>query len=204
MVLGGNGISCAYSSTKRPIFKRGDEMSDFILDGRTFQILEILQKKTFCTLEEIAKLLGVSTRTVRNDINQLNQDLTSVALITNERGKGYRLVIKENEVFHNLLNRRNTEDEKLDTSKQRIAFIIDRLINSEETYTLDDLAFEMHIGRTTLINELKKASVSLGTYNLIIQGKQNKGMKLIGEELDIRFFILDNMFDSLFGNYPIN
>jgi len=179
-------------------------MSDFILDERTVQILEILQKKTYCSLEEIAKLLGVSTRTVRNDINQLNQDLTSVALITNERGKGYRLVINEKEVFHNLLNRRNTEDEKLDTSKQRIAFIIDRLINSEETYTLDDLAFEMHIGRTTLINELKKASVSLGTYNLIIQGKQNKGMKLIGEELDIRFFILDNMFDSLFGNYPIN
>lgn len=204
MVPGGNGISCAYSSIKWPIFERGDEMSDFILDERTVQILEILQKKTYCSLEEIAKLLGVSSRTVRNDINQLNQDFTSVAIITNERGKGYRLEIKENEVFHNLLNRRNTEAEKLDTSKQRIAFIIDRLINSEETYTLDDLAYEMHIGRTTLINELKKASVSLGTYNLVIQGKQNKGMKLIGEELDIRFFILDNMFDSLFGNYPID
>ncbi|MEK3993101.1 BglG family transcription antiterminator [Robertmurraya sp. FSL R5-0851] len=179
-------------------------MSEFKLDERKVQIIEVLQKKTSCSLEEIAQLVGVSPRTIRNDINQLNKDLIDLALITNERGKGYRLDIKENDPFHNLINRRSSENENLDTSKQRIAFIINCLINSEETYTLDDLAYEMHLGRTTIINELKKASVSLGTYNLVIQGKQNKGMQLIGEEHDKRFFILDNMFDLLYGNYPID
>ncbi len=64
----------------------------------------------------------------------------------------------------------------LDSPKSRLAFIIERLMNSDKTYTLDDLAFEMHLGRTTLINELKRSSVSLEAYNLTISGRQNKGM----------------------------
>ena len=92
----------------------------------------------------------------------------------------------------------------LDSPKSRLAFIIERLMNSDKTYTLDDLTFEMHLGRTTLINGLKRSSVSLEAYNLTIRGRQNKGMCLSGKEIDLRFFIIDNLYDLLYDDYPID
>ncbi|WP_018665378.1 PRD domain-containing protein [Heyndrickxia acidiproducens] len=41
--------------------------------------------------------------------------------------------------------------------------------------------------------------MSLNSYNLAIQGKPNKGMYLSGTELDLRFFILDNLYDFLYS-----
>lgn len=184
--------------------KRGDEMSDRIIDEKVAQIVAIAQTKTYHSLDEIAEAMGVSTRSVRNYIKQLNEDLAGIATLINARGKGYRLDIFDKQAFELLLEKNLTEDDSLNSQKGRIAFIIQRLINSEETYTLDDLASEMHLGRTTLVNELKKAAVSLETYGLIIKGKQNRGMELCGKELDLRFYILDNIYDVLYRDYPLD
>ncbi len=69
---------------------------------------------------------------------------------------------------------------------------------------MDDLASEMHIGRTTLVNVIKKAAMTLETYSLTIQGKPNRGMQLNGRELDLRFYIIDNLYDVLYGGYPLD
>lgn len=92
----------------------------------------------------------------------------------------------------------------MDSSKRRIAYIIERLINNEVIITLDELAYEMNISRTTLVNELKKASVSLEAYNLKIHGKPNTGISLDGVELDIRFFIINNVFEMIYRSYPLD
>lgn len=179
-------------------------MSDLTIDEKVFKIVEITRKKSYSSLEYLAESLGVSSRSIRNYIKQVNRDLAGVASINNEKGKGYRLNLMDEQSFQQLLDKNYSEKELLDSPKRRIAFIIDRLINSEEAYTLDDLAFEMNIGRTTLVNELKKASISLETYNLTIQGKQNHGMSLSGRELDLRLFVLDNIYDVLYKSYPLD
>jgi lichenan operon transcriptional antiterminator len=179
-------------------------MSDLTIDERTTKIIAIARTKSYFSLEELAEDMGVSTRSVRNYLKQINDDLKGIASITNERGKGYRLNIVDKQAFESLLENSGLEDDLLNSQKGRIAFIIDKLINSEETYTLDDLASEMHIGRTTLVNEIKKAAVSLETYKLIIEGKPNRGMELKGKELDLRFYILDNIYDVLYGDYPLD
>ncbi|MED3822633.1 PRD domain-containing protein [Priestia flexa] len=182
--------------------ERGDEMPDRIIDERSVVIIALAQTKTYFSLDELAEELGVSTRSIRNYIKQLNDDLVGIARIISERGKGYRLDIIDKQAFESLPE--NSESDLLNSQKGRIAFIIERLINGEETYTLDDLASEMHIGRTTLVNEIKKAAVTLETYSLTIQGKPNRGMELSGRELDLRFYILDNIYDVLYGEYPLD
>ncbi|KKI92373.1 transcriptional antiterminator BglG [Bacillus sp. SA1-12] len=179
-------------------------MSDLLMDEKVFKIVEIAHKQPYCSLDYFAESLGVSTRTIRNYIKQINDDLTDVAALVKEKGKGYRLDIVDEQMFQLLIEKNRSENDLLDTPKRRIAFIIERLISSEEVYTLDDLAYEMNIGRTTLVNELKKASVSFETYNLKVQGKQNMGMTLSGKELDLRLFILDNIFDVLYKSYPLD
>jgi lichenan operon transcriptional antiterminator len=179
-------------------------MSDLRIGDRGFQILEIAQKKPYFSLEYLADVIGVSTRTIRNDLKELNNDLDEVASIVNEKGKGYRLVVSDKLLFDKLMEESHSQKGYADSPKRRIAFIMDRLLNSAKTYTLDEMAFEMNIGRTTLVNELKKAAVSLETYKLEISGKQNTGIKLFGEELDIRFFIIDNIYDFFYDTYPLD
>ncbi|MCM3693742.1 BglG family transcription antiterminator [Neobacillus niacini] len=179
-------------------------MSDITVDERTTKIIAIARAKNYFSLEELAEDMEVSTRSIRNYLKQINDDLIGIASITNERGKGYRLNIVDKQAFESLLENNSQVEDLLNSQKGRIAFIIDKLINSEETYTLDDLSSEMHIGRTTLVNEIKKAAVSLETYKLIIEGKPNRGMELKGKELDLRFYILDNIYDVLYGDYPLD
>lgn len=177
-------------------------MSDLMMDERVVQIIEIVKKKTYCSLEYLAETMGVSTRTIRNYIKQLNSDLNGIASLVNEKGKGYCLLIEDEQLFEDLLAKVKIHQQ--DSPQSRIAFIIDRLVNSDENNTLDELAFNMNIGRTTLVNELKKAAVALETYNLSIRGKPNRGMYLSGKELDLRFFILDNVYDYLYSDYPLD
>ncbi|WHY86538.1 BglG family transcription antiterminator [Neobacillus novalis] len=179
-------------------------MSDLIMDNRVVQIIELTEKKTYCSLDYLAGTMGVSTRTIRNYIKQLNSDLDGIASLLNEKGKGYRLYIEDEQLFEDLIRKINSEKNLLDSPQRRIAFIIERLMNSDETNTLDELAFAMNIGRTTLVNELKKASVALESYNLSIRGKPNSGMFLSGNELDLRLFILDNIYDYLYSGYPLD
>ncbi|MFD4819616.1 BglG family transcription antiterminator [Peribacillus butanolivorans] len=179
-------------------------MSALSMDDRVVQIIELTRMKRYCSLDYLAETIGVSTRTIRNYIKQLNSDLNGIAALENEKGKGYRLDIEEEQLFEDLIGKINSEKNLQDSPQRRIAFIINRLINSDETNTLDELAFAMNIGRTTLVNELKKAAVSLETYNLFIRGKQNSGMYLSGNELDLRFFILDNVYDYLYSGYPLD
>ncbi|WP_342043046.1 BglG family transcription antiterminator [Bacillus sp. OTU2372] len=179
-------------------------MSDLMMDERVVQIIEIVRKKTYCSLEYLAEAMGVSTRTVRNYSKQLNSDLEGIASFVNEKGKGYHLIIENEQLFENLLKKIHSEKNQQDSPQSRIAFIIDQLVNSDEINTLDELAYRMNIGRTTLINELKKAAVALEAYHLSILGKQNSGMFLSGDELNLRFFILDNLYDYLYSGYPLD
>lgn len=179
-------------------------MSDFILNENGIRILKIAMRRDYTSLEFFSEALGVSTRTIRNYIKQINGELQNIAVLENKRGRGYRLSIKSKSQFGQLMEKVIQSKDKFDSPKRRIALIIDCLINSHKTYTLDELAFKLNISRTTLINELKKASVSLATYNLKIYGKPNKGMKLSYQEQDLRFFILENIYDVLYPSCPLD
>ncbi|NMD68734.1 BglG family transcription antiterminator [Bacillus sp. DNRA2] len=179
-------------------------MSDFLMDEKVIKIIELARKKPFCTLDYLAEQVGVSTRTIRNYIKQINSDLSDIAFLENEKGKGFHLQVSHLQKFEDLMEKLLSEKIVQDSPQKRIAFIIERLINHDGPNTLDELAFLMNIGRTTLVNELKKASVALESYNLFIQGKQNSGMYLSGNELDLRFFILENVYDYLYGAYPLD
>ncbi|MGG3694292.1 HTH domain-containing protein, partial [Heyndrickxia ginsengihumi] len=78
-------------------------MSDISIDNRLFQLIEMTRKKEYCTLDYFAQTMDVSTRTIRNYIKQLNSDLKGIASLVSERGKGYRLMIRDEEQFKNFM-----------------------------------------------------------------------------------------------------
>ena len=85
-----------------------------------------------------------------------------------------------------------------------MAFIVYKLINNEEPYLTDDFSYEMNVARTTIINDIKKIKEILASYNLSINGKPNNGIILQGNELDIRKFILENIYEIIYEDFQID
>lgn len=169
-------------------------------ENKVYQILRLGVKKQYYTLDSLAEKLGVSTRTIRNYIKQINKDLKGIAYFKNIRGKGFYLYIEDYAKFEEIFKKISRQAHIMDTPQKRLAFIIQHLMTEDDSNTIDELAFNMNIGRTTLINDLKKAAAVLNPYGLKIIGKQNKGMYLSGEELNLRLFIIENIYDYLYSD----
>ena len=62
-------------------------MKKLFTDNRTAGILRMLGTKSGLTVAVMAEQLGVSERTIRNDIRQLNEDLAGSASIEGVQGR---------------------------------------------------------------------------------------------------------------------
>lgn len=175
-------------------------MSMTYMDPRVFLILEMVLKEDSNTLEKFSNVLGVSTRTIRNYINQINQELKDgiAKIVKNEKGT-YSIRIENESKLNEILNFNRGKSSNfinLNSPYERINYVLDVLTMTSNPITIDDLAEQICIGRTTLIKDLKKADKILEEYDLELKRKPNIGMILVGEEMDIRLLILDRLYEN--------
>ena len=83
-------------------------------------------------------------------------------------------------------------------------YIFGRLMQAEAPLLTDDLAYEMSIGRSTFTGDLKKLRAELEPCRLSILGKTSKGLVLQGQETDIRNYILESAYETLYRDYPLD
>ena len=76
-------------------------------------------------------------------------------------------------------------------------------MHAEEPYLTDDLSEEMKVARTTTIGDLNRLRKVIEKYDLKIKGKANTGLALCGDEYKIRLFILENIYEQLYLNFPL-
>nr|WP_236877931.1 HTH domain-containing protein [Clostridioides difficile] len=167
------------------------------IDHKIFKILIMCSKKEFVSINSIANELNVTTRSVRTYIKQLNKDLgNDIAIIKYIKGQGYKLEIKDEQILNKIIdiNRKNVFS--LNSKEDRVEFILNYLTELDGFITLDSLADEMCVGRTTLVNDFQYVEKVFASYNLNLIKKQNTGMKLNGNELDIRLFILNQLYKN--------
>ncbi|PRX40418.1 BglG family transcriptional antiterminator [Planifilum fimeticola] len=167
------------------------------------QILDLIEMKDYLTPDYLSKQLNISQRSIFNYIDQLNSDLEGIATIRNKRGKGYFLTIFDRKKFNEVIQYNKERTTESDSLIKRIAFIVGCLIEDTGVDTLDELAYKLNIARSTLVKDLKKASVLLNPYDLKIAGKPNKGMKIEGSELSLRSFIIEHLYEYLYRRSSI-
>ncbi|MCD2345455.1 BglG family transcription antiterminator [Clostridium guangxiense] len=170
------------------------------MDGRLTNVLMKLKSKEFNKAEEVAEYMNISVRTVHNYVKKLNEIMKNeTAEIINVNGKGYKLKIYDENKFQGLIscvyknNVNLQENPILNTPEDRRLYILSFLIkNSNKIIKIDDLSAVMNIGRTTLTNDLKKVKSLLKIYNIKLLSKTNSGIKIQGDELNIRMVILNS------------
>ena len=124
-----------------------------ILRDRQRKILRFLNgNQVYMTGQALSERLGISARTVRSDIVEINRCIDpTVAKIIAYRSKGYRLEIYDRERFHSYIS----GNVVLLTREDRTQYLLLRLLWSEAPLRLDQLEDEMYISRTTLEGDIQ-------------------------------------------------
>lgn len=178
-------------------------MKYFNDENRSSRILSILEQKHSVSLETLTEKLNVSSKTIKNEIKKLNDQLDNSAFVDIKHGV-YKIYIFDRFKFERVKQEIYSQRDFLNSPQRRMAFIVYKFINSEKSYLIDDLAYEMNVARTTIINDMKKIKEILSDYNLSIIGRPNNGIILEGNELDIRNFILENIYEITYEDFKID
>lgn len=178
-------------------------MKSLFKDNRTANMLQFFLKTPVITVSTLASKLNVSDRTVRNDIKKINEELRECAIIEGKQGK-YSLRIFNADYFYEKFAQLIETDDFLNSSRNRMDYTFGKLMRSENPLILDELAYEMNIGRTTLVSDIKKLREELKEYRLSIIGKTSKGLMLQGAETDIRKYVLEKNYSQIYDEYPLD
>ena len=178
-------------------------MSFFYEENRLARILNIMEQKQSVTIDYLSKKMDVSSKTIKNDIKEINNSLNGSAIIENKKNI-YSFYIFDALNYEKLRNNIYVQDDFMNSPNMRTVFIIQKLMNTDSPYLTDELAYDMNVGRSTVNGDLKRLRKALENYDIEIKGKTNTGIILNGTEIDIRFFILENMYDGIYKDYPID
>lgn len=167
------------------------------INKRSKCIFNILKNsKNGTTGSYLSQQLGVSSRTIRSDIKLLQEALMPYGVeIVSSPGKGYRfenfenLIVVEHDLF-------KSDTNNLENSNERVNYIICRLLEntfSDTVVTQSDLADEMFISLSTLKSHLNEVKSILERYDLKIVQYKNKGIKISGDEIKLRYCISEHL-----------
>ncbi|MDM8101354.1 BglG family transcription antiterminator [Oceanobacillus oncorhynchi] len=176
-----------------------------MLNERSKLILNLLLEKRKVNLEETAKLLGVTERTIRNDLAKIDGFLTENNLtnLKKETMINYSIENEQSTTIHRVLNKIHADSEKqIDYWEEpiyRLGFLYNKLFWSEQRITIESLEKELFVSRSTINNDLKKLKNMAKEMSIDILFEKNKGLYLLGKEEKLR--ILYFHFIDLFEQY---
>lgn len=160
-------------------------MSNF-LSERCGEILDILiNKNEPITIDSISEKLKVSNRTVRNDLIKIEEylELTKQGKIIKKPRVGVWIkVSSEGKRFlRNIIVKTKGYIEPFSPEKRQL-YIIKRLLQSNDSITMQLLADELYVSRVTIYKDLEDVEKWLDKYDLKLKRRQNYGIEIKGIE----------------------
>lgn len=172
---------------------------------RLNEIFDYVRQNNIVSAKQLSSLLNITDRTIRSDIQTINDVLEkNGAQIKLKRKAGYYIEINDHKVYQEFLNtlkQTETNNLELDSSQDRIKYLLNLLLYSDQYITLDDLADDIYVSKNTLQNYIKTLKSIFSKYNLEYISKTNIGVKVIGNEDDKRKCLVENVLSYNFQNY---
>lgn len=151
-------------------------------------VLSLMKAKDAVTAEWMAKELGVSDRTIRTEIKELQSQCSSLGIIIESvRGKGYQLEINDYGTFERefTVNANDSVEEiRSDFSEQedRVLYILKRFLLEKDLIKFESLEEELFVSKPKLQNDLKVVREILESYHLKLVSKPHYGTYVEGDE----------------------
>lgn len=160
------------------------------MNKRTVAIIDDLAKSSQkVSIAVLAEKYDVSQRTIRNDINAINEVLSEneIGFILLESGG----VLVKPDRFDEILPMVGMGDfysYKLSRDERKMIASA-MLVNSVGYVTLSTIADNLMVSRATIINDLDETKKLIKDANLEVISHPNKGLRVEGKESDKRWFL---------------
>ena len=165
-----------------------------MLTKRQNMIISIMNRqKDWIIGKDLARLLNVSDRTIRNDIAAIN-DFYKDTMIEANIKKGYRI---QEEKVRNLIIA--TDKQMPETVEERRLFILEKLLKVGQIH-LYELSKEMCVSEFSLENDINKTRKLLGNYSGLKIDRNSNMLRLSGEECEKRRLYEELILSDMSGN----
>jgi len=172
-----------------------------MLGIRQQELFDLMDQNEFRSATYFSKQLNVSLKTVRNDIKKLDCALRKYgSKIESKPHYGYRLVIVDQEAFKNLLSEVNSKNTLADYDRN--TYLLRLLLMRGDFIKIEDLCSQLYVSRTSITNSIRQIESILEQYSLSCIRKPSQGIRIEGEEFDIRrllcyMLLKDNYLEGL-------
>lgn len=157
------------------------------MKDRQLLLINKLLSQGKLAIGELSHILTVSSRTIRNDVTEINQTLGDLALaqITNNRGQlTFHLSLKEKQTLARYLA--IGADSFLDPKKRQLDIIISFLQAPKQVKIYEEQE-KLQVSKSTMAKDIRQVRRFLAKYSLVLNTQQ--GAEIIGAERNIRTMI---------------
>lgn len=165
------------------------------MKSKNLKLIRILLESQPSTANTLADRMGVSVRSIKNYIHDINVEYPNAISSSRE---GYRVSADD---IRNILNDEETESTP-QTSDERVVFLLNQLINHHKSQPVNvyDLCDAMYISLSTLKNELQKVKRKLSKYDLELVS-QGDSVSISGIEKNKRKMLSTILYDESNVNF---
>lgn len=160
--------------------------------------LYLAKSEGYKKANELARVSGISERTVKNDINRLRDIAADYGcLLESVPGKGYKLTVQDimtyctaMEKLEILLN--NMDGKNGEADLYRVARKIAQAVDTgHNKLTLEDMAEQMYLSESALKKEMAEVRKFFASFKLTLKVRAETGIQVMGTELDKRRCLLE-------------
>lgn len=163
-----------------------------MLDYKDYYLLNLISRSyQTLSIEDLAKLIGVSRRSIYYSINKINYHFEKMNIdpLNNQRNVG----VKISESARQFLNKELHEElsnKYVYNQKERIAYQILFILTNDGPIGITNFEDLFNVSRNTVINDIRELRNELSSFNLELLYDQNQGYVIHGEPLKIRSVVL--------------
>lgn len=136
-----------------------------MLSGRMLNVIQYIQIKGTTSYKEIANDLNIKERSVRYDINRINDSLSMENKPQIEKCSKGILKFPENLSLEEV----SENNDFLYTSSERISLLLLNLLIRNENFKISQIGNELQVSRSTIKNDMNELSKSLEKDGLSIE-----------------------------------
>lgn len=155
---------------------------------REVQILTALKENDYLKIDQLAKKLGVSSRTIRNDLQGL-AEIEQGFTIERSTKLGCRLIVTDEEKFSAYLA--GFSETTIEMQKDRLESLLSLLLINENYQTVTQLSDELLVSGSQIKKDLSKLELYLKGSSLILERKAHYGIRIISELKNRLLLLLD-------------
>ncbi|MFK8197588.1 BglG family transcription antiterminator [Tuanshanicoccus lijuaniae] len=152
--------------------------------------------KKIVTSRQLSQLFKKSDKTIRKYLKTIQGKIKDYgATLIMRRGEGYLLEIFDRIKFNQMIYSLE-QNFSLNIPNEREQYIISRILLENEEVTTDRLMNELYVSRSTILNSINAIKSKIDNYDLKIEIDSQSNIKIYGDELEKRRFLIQSIMTS--------